>query len=87
MPQQPEPSDGTCHPVALAHSPVGSVTICPDCGVVQLNTDCVSVRMDPEVFEAVTQMLLMARCRYYEAQRRDARHVVPPSEVPHVAVH
>ncbi len=84
---QQKPGEGTCHHLPLAESPVGSVTICPDCGVVQLNTDCVSVRMDPEVFEAVTQMMLTARCRYYEMRRLANRRLVPPSEVPHASVH
>lgn len=54
---------GTCanHPVAA--SEVGSVSLCPDCGVVHLSLQYVSMRFEPEAFRALVRMLGLAQNR------------------------
>ena len=57
-----------CHHQTLAHSDMGRVTLCPDCGVVQLHMDAVSVRLEVEAFEALAHMVLMARWRLHSKE-------------------
>ncbi|MBI1891451.1 MAG: hypothetical protein HYS18_12445 [Burkholderiales bacterium] len=52
-----------CKNAALAASPLGTVSICPACGVVHLSLQYVSMRFEPEAFRALTHMLAMAQAR------------------------
>ena len=61
-----------CHHQTLAHSAMGRVTLCPDCGVVQLHMDSVSIRMEVESFETLAHMVLMARWRLHSSAANQA---------------
>lgn len=61
-----------CHHHTLAHSPLGRVTLCPDCGVVQLHMDSVSMRLEVEAFEMLAHMVLMARWRLHSKEADQA---------------
>lgn len=51
---------------------MGRVTLCPDCGVVQLQMDAVSLRLDVEAFETLAHMVLMARWRLHSSAANQA---------------
>lgn len=51
----------SCQHALLARSPVGHVSVCPDCGVVNLSMDCVSVRLEMNAFLALAEMLSQAK--------------------------
>lgn len=68
------PRAPACLHQPLAESPLGSVSICPDCGVVQLTMDAVSVRLDMEAFHLATQMMVQARSRVHALMDERARH-------------
>ncbi len=57
------PTSPSCQHAMLACSPVGCVSVCPDCGVVHLSMDCVSVRLEVNAFLALAEMLLQAQKR------------------------
>jgi hypothetical protein len=57
-----------CQHALLARSPVGHVSVCPDCGVVHLSLDCLSVRLEKTAFMALTDMLLQAQKRLHSAR-------------------
>lgn len=65
------PTSSSCQHALLAHSPVGHVSVCPDCGVVHLSLDCVSVRLEVGAFLALAEMLSQAQKRL---------HGMPPCE-------
>ena len=51
------PSSSSCQHALLARSPLGHVTVCPDCAVVHLSLNCVSVRLEVEAFAALAEDL------------------------------
>ena len=55
------PSSSSCQHALLARSPLGHVTVCPDCAVVHLSLNCVSVRLEVEAFAALAEMLNRAQ--------------------------
>lgn len=61
-----------CHPRTLAHSALGRVTLCPDCSVVQLHMDAVSLRLGTDDFETLAHMVLMARWRLHSSVANQA---------------
>lgn len=61
-----------CHHHTLAQSPVGRVTLCPDCSVVQLHMDAVTLRLAADDFETLAHMVLMARWRLHTSAANQA---------------
>lgn len=57
------PQMATCQHVHVAQSQVGGVAICPDCGVVHISLQYLSMRFDLEAFQALAQMLASAQNR------------------------
>ena len=58
------PSQTTpCQHVDIAHSDVGDVAVCPDCGVVHVSLQYFSMRFDLEAFRALAQMLGTAQTK------------------------
>ena len=55
------PSSSSCQHALLARSPLGHVTVCPDCAVVHLSLNCVSVRLEVEAFAALAERLNRAQ--------------------------
>ena len=52
-----------CHHIQLADSNIGHVSICPDCGVLHLALNHVTVRLTPEAFRALALMTSEAQSR------------------------
>lgn len=57
------PTSSNCQHALLARSPVGHVSVCPECGVVHLSLDCLSLRLELSAFQALAQMLSQAQRR------------------------
>lgn len=70
----------SCRHVGLAHSHVGDVSMCPDCGVVHVSLQYFSMRLDLEAFRALAQMLGVAQTRI----ERSAQTTSPLAETPDV---
>lgn len=64
-------TSSNCQHALLAHSPVGHVSVCPDCGVVHLSLDCVSVRLEVGAFMAVAEMVSQAQKCLHGVQPRE----------------
>ncbi|MFZ6657792.1 hypothetical protein [Undibacterium sp. TJN19] len=47
----------SCQHVQLAHSKVGEVMICPDCGIVHVSLQYVSMRFELDAFRSLADML------------------------------
>lgn len=65
------PNSSRCQHALLARSPVGHVSVCPDCGVVHLSLDCVSVRLEVGAFLAMAEMVSQAQKHLHGAQPRE----------------
>lgn len=57
------PTSSNCQHAMLAHSPIGHVAVCADCGIVHLSINCVSVRLEIGAFLALVKMLTHAQQR------------------------
>lgn len=67
------PTSSSCQHALLAHGPVGHVTVCPDCAVVHLSLNCVSVRLEVDAFMALAEMLNRARQSLHGTQPTESR--------------
>jgi hypothetical protein len=52
-----------CQHIAIAHSSSGHITICPECKVVHVAMDHVTLRFTPEVFRGIAHMFASAQAR------------------------
>lgn len=57
-----------CQHLQIASSPVGDVKICPECGVVHVAVQNLSLRLDLESFRALTYMLAQAQLNIEDQQ-------------------
>lgn len=65
------PASSRCEHIPLARSPIGDVSVCPDCGVVHLSLDCVSIRLEVTAFTALVLMVSEAQSRLGSTQLHD----------------
>lgn len=59
----PSSAPENCQHIQLADSHIGCVTICPDCGVVHLALNHITVRLTPDAFRALAGMTGQAQAR------------------------
>lgn len=59
-----------CQHLAIAHSKVGDVLICADCGVVHLALQAISMRFDMDAFSELSHMLGRAQAAIELAQEK-----------------
>jgi len=52
-----------CQCTSLAENEVGAVALCPQCGVVTLRLQYISLRFEAEAFERVASLVLQAQAR------------------------
>ena len=71
---EPSTPSSRCQHALLARSPVGHVSVCPDCEVVQLCLDCLSVRLERAAFLALAEMLSEAQQRLHGTQQHSSQH-------------
>ena len=79
--------DGNCEQHMLVQGPLGSVAICPGCGIVHLSMDCVSIRLEVDAFESISQMMLAACNRLHELRQQDDPPIPRAVSSSSVAVH
>lgn len=72
-----------CQHTLLARNPVGQVSLCPECEVVHLSLDCLSVRLEMAVFMAFADLLSQAKKRVHPTQPHDGLGNQGPSMVAH----
>lgn len=66
------PTSSSCQHTLLARSPVGHVSVCPECGVVHLSLDCLSLRLELTAFQTLAEMLSQALQRLDSRQACDS---------------
>lgn len=76
-------TSSSCQHALLARSPVGQVSVCPDCGVVHLSLDSISVRLEVSAFLALAEMLSQAQKRLQCGQQSKTPHSSEQSPVVH----
>ena len=69
-----QPQSNSCQHLALASSKVGEVMICPECGVVHLSLNHVSLRFDVEAFRTLAYMLAEAQLNIESFDARLQKH-------------
>lgn len=69
-PHSPHTENKACQHLAIAHSKVGDVMICADCGVVHLALQSISMRFDMEAFSELSHMLGRAQTAIESAQEK-----------------
>lgn len=69
MKQSPTPP--VCQHALLARSQVGQVSICPDCGVVHVSLQAISVRLTPSAFLELSDMVSHAQKRLLSMPTND----------------
>lgn len=77
----PSHQNAACRHIQIAHSKLGEVVICPECGVVHLNLQSISLRLEVEAFAALSTMLAQAqevleRARTQQSQNH-SQHASP----------
>jgi hypothetical protein len=63
----------SCRHLTVAESPIGKVSMCPECAVIHLAIAHVTLRLTPDVFNALEQMLRQARALLDPAALTEAR--------------
>ena len=58
-----------CQHVELARNTIGNVQICPDCGVVHVSLQSMTVRLTPDAFEALAELTRQAYVRLHTDAR------------------
>jgi hypothetical protein len=66
---KPSTINNPCQHLSIAHSKVGEVMICPDCGVVHVALQSISMRFDLEAFTELATMLARAKATIEQARR------------------
>ena len=83
-PNSPHVENKACQHLALAHSKVGDVMICADCGVVHLALQSISMRFDMDAFSELSRMLGRAQTAIEMAQEKaQERMQTQTKEHPH----
>ncbi|MBC3806847.1 hypothetical protein H8K52_05730 [Undibacterium seohonense] len=57
-----------CQHLSIAHSKIGEVMICPECGVVHLSLQSISMRLDLNAFAELSKMITQAQTTIEQAQ-------------------
>ncbi len=63
-----------CQHIELSRNAIGNVQICPECGVVHLTVQSMTVRLTPDAFETLAELTRHAYLRL----NTDARVLEPP---------
>lgn len=57
----PSHQNETCRHIQIAKSKLGEVMICPECGVVHMSLQSISLRLDVEAFAVLSSMVMQAQ--------------------------
>lgn len=80
---KPALPSSNCQHLGLAQSPLGDITLCPDCRVVHISLQYFSMRFELDAFEALAHMLGTAQGNIARLVQRsqsgyDALELRPP---------
>jgi hypothetical protein len=64
-----------CQHIEIAHSKLGEVLICPDCGVVHMSLQTISMRFDVDAFKEISKMLSRAQAVLEQAEKRSDMNI------------
>jgi hypothetical protein len=73
--------NNTCQHVSIANSKIGEIMICPECGVVHLSLQSISLRLDLTAFAELSKMVAQAQTTIEHAQS------FPPEQKSHDSPH
>ncbi len=62
-------SSNACQHLSIANSKIGEIMICPECGVVHLSLQSISMRLDLDAFSELAKMVRQAKATIEQAQR------------------
>ncbi|WP_212685217.1 hypothetical protein [Undibacterium baiyunense] len=74
--------NNACKHLSIANSKIGEIMICPECGVVHLSLQSVSLRLDLNAFAELSKMVAQAQTTIEQAQR--FTHEQKNHETPHI---
>ena len=57
-----------CQHISIARNDAGRITICPDCNVVHVDLDYMTLRFTPETFRGIAELLASAQARLDRAR-------------------
>lgn len=79
-----------CRMLPLASSHLGNVAVCPNCGVLTVTIQCVSIRFEAPAFDELARMLGQARAallRHAVACNGDGPELAEATEAPRAPRH
>lgn len=79
-PHSTQSDNKACQHLAIAHSKVGDVMICADCGVVHLALQAISMRFDMDAFSELSRMLGRAQTAIELAQEKAQQKIHEQSQ-------
>jgi hypothetical protein len=62
-------SGSACQHLNIANSKIGEIMICPDCGVVHLSLQSISIRLNLDAFSELAKMVKQAKATLDQAQK------------------
>lgn len=62
-------AESTCQHMLLAQSPLGAVSLCPECGVLHLAIHNLSLRFKPSAFAELARLLNSAQAHLPAAEQ------------------
>lgn len=62
-------AESACQHMVLAQSPLGAVSLCPECGVLHLEIHNLSLRFKPSAFAELTRLLNSAQAHLPAAEQ------------------
>ncbi|MBC3833267.1 hypothetical protein H8K33_17285 [Undibacterium amnicola] len=60
--------NNACQHLSIANSKIGEIMICPECGVVHLSLQSISLRLDLTAFAELSKMVAQAQTTIEHAQ-------------------
>ena len=80
-------SQAHCQHIAVARNGAGHVAICPDCNVVHVELDCMTLRFTPETFSRIAELLASAQARLERARAPGSAVVVDETPADGTSLH
>lgn len=62
-------TNNACQHLSIANSKIGEIMICPECGVVYLSLQSISLRLELEAFAELAKMVKQAKATIEQAQK------------------
>ncbi|MBC3875912.1 hypothetical protein [Undibacterium flavidum] len=63
-------SNNACQHLSIANSKIGEIMICPECSVIHLSLQSISIRLDLDAFSELAKMIKHAQATIEQAQEQ-----------------